>query len=493
MTPRPDSNEPAGNIEKLQPAFCFKKSIHLFLARLKKIKFGALHFMIASAMVAAGLLAMHNYTANYVYVVYLGDHRAGVAKEAKEVDIFVRQLTARCADFYGMEIEPSCEIELVKEFKPYKKLSRSGLESQIRQHLKFETEAFMLTVNGEPLVALRAEEDLSKVSGGLEEAFGRTGKDSTLISADISDELALVPCVVDPDEIYSAEAVVEMVTGRGSKDLPVAATVSYVASNFERSPLESRQLFKEATSDILSLNVLSPAEMMPKTVPARSEKNSIRVKTVEEFVVKEAVAFETEIEYEEEMWIVQSEVVVEGEEGEREILYRVTKENGLEVSRLKVQSEVVKEPVTQLERHGTAKVPSVGTGEFVWPVEGGGEVTPGRGFSNYHTGIDIHTATGTNILAADDAVVWFSGRGGSQGNYLILFHGSFWTLYLHNSENLVEEGAVVEQGDVIAKAGSTGRSTGPHLHFEVRLDDGTGEWHTYYQHKPIDPLQFFRP
>jgi murein DD-endopeptidase MepM/ murein hydrolase activator NlpD len=130
---------------------------------------------------------------------------------------------------------------------------------------------------------------------------------------------------------------------------------------------------------------------------------------------------------------------------------------------------------------------------FIWPVEGGGEVTPGRGFSSWHTGIDINGATGTNIVAADSGVVWFSGRGGSQGNYLILYHGSFWTLYLHNQENLVKEGDAVQQGDVIATLGSTGRSTGPHLHFEIRHDDGSGEWLAYYQHKPLDPLKFFRP
>lgn len=132
------------------------------------------------------------------------------------------------------------------------------------------------------------------------------------------------------------------------------------------------------------------------------------------------------------------------------------------------------------------------TGSFIWPVKGGGQVTPGRGFSTWHTGIDIGAPHGTEIVAADNGVVWFSGWGSTQGNYIIIYHGKFWTLYLHNSVNLVSTGDIVRKGEVIARVGATGRSSGPHLHFEVRLDDGSGEWHTYYQHLPIDPMQFFQ-
>jgi len=223
------------------------------------------------------------------------------------------------------------------------------------------------------------------------------------------------------------------------------------------------------------------------------KKQNVSVTTVEEAVVREEIPFEVEYVYNDQLWVVQREITVEGEEGLKEVVYHLTRENGVEVDRIKVREEIISEPVTQVETVGTAKVPAVGTGRFIWPVEGGGEITPGRGFSSWHTGIDIHANTGTNILATDSGVVWFSGYGGPQGNYLILYHGSFWTLYLHNSQNLVKEGDAVQQGDIIAKAGSTGRSTGPHLHFEVRLDDGTGEWLTYYQHTPIDPLQFFTP
>ena len=492
MKPRPVNIEPDVNIHKSQRLFLLNKLIHFIVSWFKKGKFGALHFAVASTILVIVTLAAHDYAGNYVFVVYLNDQEVGTVGEAKDVEAFVDELTSRCADLYGMNMEPGDEIMLVKQYIPDSKLNPEAVESLIRQNMTFETEAFMLTVNGEPLVALQQENDLQIIIDQLKTTYSRSGYGNRLLSSSITDELLLEPCVVMPEEIYKPEDVVEMVTTKSEESSVMVA--SSVSNGVQRAALESRQSFTlMGAYDHTILAFLSPAEMMLNDDAPLNDNNNIHVRTVEEVIVTEDIPFETEIEHDEEMWIVQSEILVEGEKGEKEIVYHVTRDNDIEKARVKILESVITEPVTQVEAHGIAKVPSVGTGQFIWPVEGGGEVTPGRGFSNWHTGIDIHAQTGTNILAADSGVVWFSGYGGTQGNYLILYHGSFWTLYLHNSQNLVSEGMVVEQGDVIAKAGSTGRSTGPHLHFEVRLDDGTGEWHTYYQHKPIDPLQFFRP
>lgn len=88
-----------------------------------------------------------------------------------------------------------------------------------------------------------------------------------------------------------------------------------------------------------------------------------------------------------------------------------------------------------------------------------------------HSGIDIGNKRGQPIYAADDGIVITSGwNSGGYGYYIIIDHGNgFHTLYAHNNENYAKKGARVEKGDVIAAIGSTGRSTGPHLHFEVRV------------------------
>lgn len=116
-----------------------------------------------------------------------------------------------------------------------------------------------------------------------------------------------------------------------------------------------------------------------------------------------------------------------------------------------------------------------------WPVRGW--VTQefvGKRGENYHPGIDIATSTGTPIRAAGDALVLVAGWNDEYGNFVLLDHGfGVTTLYAHNSTLSVRKEDRVKAGDVIAFAGDTGHSTGPHLHFEVRRNG-----------IPVDPRSF---
>ncbi|MBQ3100499.1 MAG: peptidoglycan DD-metalloendopeptidase family protein [Clostridia bacterium] len=115
-------------------------------------------------------------------------------------------------------------------------------------------------------------------------------------------------------------------------------------------------------------------------------------------------------------------------------------------------------------------------GDFIWPVPKnitrissyfGWRILWGR--SDYHLGIDIPAAAGTDIYASNGGTVVTATWHYSYGYYVLIDHGGgFATLYAHNSRLLVKAGDVVEQGDVIAKMGTTGSSSGNHLHFEVR-------------------------
>jgi len=118
---------------------------------------------------------------------------------------------------------------------------------------------------------------------------------------------------------------------------------------------------------------------------------------------------------------------------------------------------------------------------FIWPVKG--VLTSGFGFRNgrSHEGIDIGAEKGTRIVSAARGRVVFSGWGPTgYGRMVIVKHESkLTTLYAHNNTNLVKEGDLVVQGQGIALVGSTGRSSGPHLHFEVREKS-----------RPRNPLHF---
>jgi murein DD-endopeptidase MepM/ murein hydrolase activator NlpD len=110
----------------------------------------------------------------------------------------------------------------------------------------------------------------------------------------------------------------------------------------------------------------------------------------------------------------------------------------------------------------------------------GSRVDPFTGSEEPHEGLDLAAAPGTPVLAAATGIVSYADHGGSYGMLVEITHGGgYVTRYAHNASILVQPGETVRQGDTIALLGSTGRSTGPHLHFEV-LRDG----------EPVDPLQY---
>jgi len=118
-----------------------------------------------------------------------------------------------------------------------------------------------------------------------------------------------------------------------------------------------------------------------------------------------------------------------------------------------------------------------GNTNFIWPCPASGRISsafgdrssPTEGASTNHKGIDIPAPSGSSIVAAADGKVVISTYSYSAGNYIMIDHGGgLTTVYMHCSQLLVKEGEIVKQGQTIAKVGSTGYSTGPHLHFGVR-------------------------
>nr|WP_326125657.1 M23/M56 family metallopeptidase [uncultured Oscillibacter sp.] len=131
--------------------------------------------------------------------------------------------------------------------------------------------------------------------------------------------------------------------------------------------------------------------------------------------------------------------------------------------------------------------------DMVWPVADfkavvsafGPRANPGGEGVTAHDGIDIASFAGTDIFAVLDGTVEEAGFDSVRGNYLLVDHGDgLETLYAHCQELCVETGDDVEQGQVIAKVGSTGQSTGPHLHFEVRQDGELRDPFDYYLYGP---------
>ncbi len=127
-----------------------------------------------------------------------------------------------------------------------------------------------------------------------------------------------------------------------------------------------------------------------------------------------------------------------------------------------------------------------GSGRFVFPANAnissgfGNRVHPILGYARFHAGVDFGASYGSTIRAADSGQVIFAGWYGGYGQAVIIDHGNgLSTLYAHASRLFVSEGQAVQQGDPVAAVGSTGLSTGPHLHFEVRQNGN-----------PVNPMNY---
>ena len=143
--------------------------------------------------------------------------------------------------------------------------------------------------------------------------------------------------------------------------------------------------------------------------------------------------------------------------------------------------KVVRKKSTPKKSSSKAKASSYGKGKLLWPVKGKVTSRFGRRGSRMHDGIDIAGKSGTPVrAAASGEVVYSDSRLSGYGKLVIVRHGrNLFTAYAHNKRNLVKKGARVKAGETIAMVGSTGRASGPHLHFEVRQGS-----------TPVDPLAY---
>ncbi|MBQ3258299.1 MAG: peptidoglycan DD-metalloendopeptidase family protein [Oscillospiraceae bacterium] len=153
------------------------------------------------------------------------------------------------------------------------------------------------------------------------------------------------------------------------------------------------------------------------------------------------------------------------------------------------EARIDKEIKQMAEELKKQQMPPTSTGSFMWPLPASKGISSGYGmrkislygYEKFHAGIDVPAGIGNSILAADGGTVIVSTYDGGYGNYIMVNHGNGRvTLYAHMSSRAVDVGAEVKKGQVIGYVGSTGNSTGPHLHFEIRINGSA-----------VDPCNYF--
>ena len=205
-----------------------------------------------------------------------------------------------------------------------------------------------------------------------------------------------------------------------------------------------------------------------ETLSDRLDVRARRSVTYTETIPFGTVTRENDAEYQD-----YRETVRQGQTGEAVVTAEIQTLDGEENERTIVARTVLRSASDEIVEVGTKNI-GIGTGSFVRPVSGYTFTSAFKWrWGRLHSGVDLAVPEGTPVRASDNGkVILAENSGDGYGNYIILDHGNgFKTLYGHNSALCVSVGDIVSQGDLIAYSGSTGNSTGPHLHFEIHLDD----------------------
>lgn len=261
------------------------------------------------------------------------------------------------------------------------------------------------------------------------------------------------------------------------------------------SPIRVARAFDMTLDELRALNPQMEGEkiLIGEQLLLQRAQPFLRVQVVRTVTYEETIPYTTKKVQDTKQYIGYEAVKTKGVDGVQSVTAEVVLVDGLEQSRTVLSTEVIKEPVERVLVVGAKKInpnasagDGISTGRFIWPVPGYSLIysnygeTSGR--SKPHAGIDIAGGNiyGKSIVAADGGTVVEVGSHWSYGKYVLIDHGGgYRTLYAHCSSLLVKAGQKVGQGEVIAKVGSTGYSTGPHLHFEVRVNGRTQNPNSY--------------
>ena len=303
--------------------------------------------------------------------------------------------------------------------------------------------------------------------------------DYGLKAMDFAEKVEIVETFLMPEEISSLDAAIEQVT----KDKEVNEIYEVVAGDTLSGIVEKTNIPMDR---IIELNdfikneytTLHIGDQIIITVP----EPELSVVRTEQLYLEEA--YDADVIYidNDEWYTSQEKTLQEPSTGFRIAVADITYRNDKQISKEIVKEEILMEAVPKIVERGT-KIPPT----FIKPISGGKltsrfgrRTAPKKGASTNHKGVDWGIPRGSTIVASSGGTVTKAGWGGGYGYVVYIKHpGGIETRYAHCSKVLVSAGQTVKQGQKIALSGNTGVSTGPHLHFEIRMN-GT----------PVNPFSY---
>ena len=342
-------------------------------------------------------------------------------------------------------------------------------EDQLSDEIGLVTSAYCLYVNDVRIGATPYEGALEELLDQLQKA----ASDEDTISCEFAEDVEIRQEYVPTSEImnlgYIAELLYSTKTAEVTYEVKKGDTWSQIAA---KNDMTSAELL--ALNPGYNINKLQIGEVL--TLSASVPYLTMTVVKQERYL--DDVSYNIEYTDSADLYQGDYKVTSKGEYGKADVMAKATYVNGEETERTILSSVTLKEPVTEYRLRGTKVRPTwMPTGSFRWPTSGrissyfGGRKSPGGIGSPNHKGIDIAVPRGTPIYAADGGTVTYSGWMSGYGYLVQIDHGNgYVTRYGHNSSLTVNVGQHVYKGQQVARAGSTGNSTGNHCHFEVRYN-----------------------
>ncbi len=292
-----------------------------------------------------------------------------------------------------------------------------------------------------------------------------------VVDVDFAETIQVYESYVQAENIHSIDTAAEMITKENIEDEVYTVKKGDVPS----------VIAEDHDMSLSDLYVLNPGLKDQKYIHIGDElvvnvpQAELSVAAKEQIIYTEPV--ERPIEYikNPNKFEGYTSTISNGYDGIKEVTAQITKVNGVEDYRKIVSERIIKEPKAKVIEKGSKPLPSKGaTGKYIMPVVGGRLTSPfGPRWGSFHHGIDFACSTGTTIRASDGGKVVFAGwKSNTYGYTVDIDHGDgILTRYAHCSKIVVKKGKYVSQYQKIAEVGSTGFSTGPHVHFEIRFDN----------------------
>ncbi|MCL2081475.1 MAG: peptidoglycan DD-metalloendopeptidase family protein [Oscillospiraceae bacterium] len=401
--------------------------------------------------------------------VFVDGESVGYVNSQEQFERAVAAVSAQAADIlevpFTLSPNTTYKYSLVSRGKVF---NRREVENMLFGRIPELKVLDILTINGEVVVGVSQR---GVIAGRLESILSEWAPDYDTVgfAGDVSVTRQLASAAIEMDMsgldgLLNAE-LTHAVTAFAEEGIDIELFANGYGMSAERL-FELNSEYEDLSGQEL---VISRETPMLQVLATRKE------------VYTEQVYFETEYVDDPNMYTTSTRVVTEGEDGYNTVTANISYINGRESDREILDVENTLAPVTRVIAQGTLTPPT-----FIRPFWGRVTSTFGMrrlfGRTAMHTGIDFAGPIGSPVVSSSDGVVTFAGTKTGYGLCVIIKHpNGLSTLYGHNSRNLVKAGDSVKQGDLIARVGNTGRSTGPHVHFEIRVND-----------KPVNPFNYIR-